>query len=132
MIRLTHAGGVVRRDDGKEPQFLLVRASRPPFDWVLPKGHIERDETPEETARREVAEEAAVDAIIDQVAGDQSFEARGRTIHVRYFAMRYAADVPPQESREVRWCSLAECEEMLLIEEVRALVRRVAAESGPT
>ena len=131
MIRLTHAGGVVRRDDGQEPRFLLVRASRPPFDWVLPKGHIERDETPEQTACREVAEEAGVDAAIDRVVGDQSFEIRGRMIHVRYFAMRYSAAVARQESREVRWCSLAECEEMLPIEEVRALVRRAAA-SGPT
>jgi 8-oxo-dGTP pyrophosphatase MutT (NUDIX family) len=130
VIRLTHAGGVVRREDGSEPQFLLVRASRPPFDWVLPKGHIERDETPEETARREVAEEAGVAAAIDWVVGDQSFELRGRMIHVRYFAMRYSADVPPEEAREVRWCSLAECEAMLRIEEVRALVRRAAA--GPT
>jgi ADP-ribose pyrophosphatase YjhB (NUDIX family) len=126
VTQLTHAGGVVRRDDGAEPRFLLVRASRPPYDWVLPKGHIERGETPEETARREVAEEAGVDAAVHSALGDQSFEVRGRMIHVRYFAMRYAGDVARQESREVRWGSLAECEQMLPIEDVRALVRRAA------
>jgi len=127
VIALTHAGGVVRRDDGTEPRFLLVRASRPPYDWVLPKGHIERGETPEQTARREVAEEAGVDAAVDRVIADQSFELRGRMVHVRYFAMRYSGDVAREESREVRWCSLAECEQMLPIEDLRALIRRAAA-----
>jgi ADP-ribose pyrophosphatase YjhB (NUDIX family) len=127
VIHLTHGGGVVRRDDGTEPRFLLVRASRPPHDWVLPKGHIERGETPDETAHREVAEEAGVDAAVDEAIGDQSFELRGRMVHVRYFFMRYSGEVARQESREVRWCSLAECEQMLPIEDLRALVRRAAA-----
>jgi ADP-ribose pyrophosphatase YjhB (NUDIX family) len=121
---LTHAGGIVRRDDQPEPRFLLVRASRAPFDWVIPKGHIEAGETPEQTARREVREEAAVDAEVERQVGDLSFEVRGRTIHVRYFAMRYRSDVPPQEGREVGWCSLAECEQRLLFEDAREMVRR--------
>jgi 8-oxo-dGTP pyrophosphatase MutT (NUDIX family) len=124
--RLTHAGGVVRRDDREGPRFLLVRASRPPFDWVIPKGHIERGESPEQTAGREVAEEAGVEADVARPVGDLSFEARGRIIHVRYFAMRYRAEVLPAEAREVRWCSLAECEQMLLFEDAREMVRRTA------
>ena len=124
--RLTHAGGVVRRADHEGARFLLVRARRSPFDWVIPKGHIERGETPEQTASREVAEEAGVDAEVAQPVGDLSFEARGRTIHVRYFAMRYRGDVPPAETREVRWCSLAECEELLLFEDAREMIRRAA------
>jgi len=122
--RLTHAGGVVRRDDDDGARFLLVRASRPPYDWVIPKGHIERGETPEQTAAREVAEEAGVDAVVAQVVGDLRFEARGRRIRVRYFAMRYRGDVRRTETREVRWCSLAECEQMLLFEDAREMVRR--------
>jgi ADP-ribose pyrophosphatase YjhB (NUDIX family) len=123
---LTHAGGVVRRDVNGEPRFLLVRASRAPFDWVIPKGHIEDAETPEQTAGREVAEEAGVDAVVERAVGDLSFEARGRTIHVRYFAMRYRGDVTAIEQREVRWCSLAECDELLLFEDAREMVRRTA------
>jgi ADP-ribose pyrophosphatase YjhB (NUDIX family) len=128
---LTHAGGVVRRDDQSEPRFLLVRASRPPFDWVIPKGHIEKGETPEQTARREVREEAAVDAEVERQVGDLSFEVRGRVIHVRYFAMRYRGDVPPEERREVRWCSLAECEQRLLFEDAREMVRRAGTPATP-
>lgn len=123
---LTHAGGVVRRVDGEGARFLLVRASRWPHDWVIPKGHIERGETPEETAGREVAEEAGVDAAVAEPVGDLSFDVRGRTIHVRYFAMRYRGEVPPGEGREIRWCSLGECERMLLYEDAREMVRRTA------
>jgi len=128
--RLTHAGGVVRRGDGPDARFLLVRASRPPFDWVIPKGHLERGETPEETAAREVAEEAGIAADVEAAVGDLEFTARGRMIHVRYFAMRYRADVPASEDREVRWFTLAECEETLLFEDAREMVRRTARVPG--
>jgi len=124
---LTHAGGVVRRNHDEGARFLLVRASRPPFDWVIPKGHIERGETPEQTAAREVAEEAGVDAVVAQEVGDLRFEARGREVRVRYFAMRYQGDVRRTETREVRWCSLEECEQMLQFEDAREMVRRASA-----
>ena len=125
-IRLTHAGGVVRRESDDGARFLLVRASRSPFDWVIPKGHIERGESPEETTEREVREEAGVEARVERPVGDLTFDVRGRTIHVRYFAMRYGRDVPADEDREIRWCSLEECERLLLYEDAREMVRRTA------
>lgn len=128
---MTHAGGVVRRGDGEDARFLLVRAKRSPYDWVIPKGHIERGETPEECAGREVAEEAGVVGDVSAPVGDLTLEVRGRTIHVRYFAMRYRGDVPPDERREVRWCSLEESERMLLFEDAREMVRRTARLAAP-
>ena len=71
---LTHAGGVVYRGDGAARRVLLVRAKPAPHDWVLPKGHLERGETPEETARREVREEAGVDAEPLRYAGTIEFD----------------------------------------------------------
>jgi 8-oxo-dGTP pyrophosphatase MutT (NUDIX family) len=127
---LTHAGGVVYRDGPAGPLFLLVRASRAPFDWVMPKGHIEAGETPEQTAHREVCEEAGVDAVVEAAVGDLTFEVRQRTVHVRYFAMRFRAEVPAAEDRERRWCSLSECEQLLGYEDSRDLVRRAAALAG--
>ena len=132
--QLTHAGGVVRRQLDNRLAFLLVRARRPPHDWVLPKGHIERGETPEQTARREVGEEAGVAADVQRPVGDLTFEVRGEAVRVRYFAMEYRREVPAAEEREVCWATLRECEELLQFEDARELVRRAAdpTQLGPT
>ena len=60
----THAGGVVYRLKDKTPELLVVTARRDPSAWVLPKGHVERGESTEQTAVREIFEEAGVTARI--------------------------------------------------------------------
>jgi 8-oxo-dGTP pyrophosphatase MutT (NUDIX family) len=58
-VRLeTSAGGVVFRREGEATYFLLIRD--PYENWGLPKGHVEKGETPEETAVREVQEETGI------------------------------------------------------------------------
>ena len=54
VVRYAAAGGVVVRPEGEV--LLLERPSR--GEVRLPKGHIDPGETPLETARREIAEEA--------------------------------------------------------------------------
>ena len=51
------AGVVVVRLDGPEPRYLLQRAYR---YWDFPKGEVEADEAPLETALREVEEETGL------------------------------------------------------------------------
>ncbi len=46
------------RRNGTEVFFLLIRD--PYQNWGLPKGHVERGETPEQTALREVQEETGI------------------------------------------------------------------------
>ena len=60
MIVLQAGGLVVRRTDGGHA-VLLVSSRRDPSVWVLPKGHIEAGESPEQTASREVREEAGIE-----------------------------------------------------------------------
>ena len=52
------SGGIVYKLKDGSPFFLLLEKSDQ--GWVTPKGHIEGNETPEETAKREVAEEAGL------------------------------------------------------------------------
>ena len=59
----SHAGGVVVRTVDNELEYLLVAASDNRKVWVLPKGHIEKGETPEAAAVREVMKEAGVRVI---------------------------------------------------------------------
>ncbi len=61
------AGGVVFRKTDKGYEFLLGKHSGY-HKWVLPKGLVERGETHEEAAAREVAEEVGVRARIVDVA----------------------------------------------------------------
>jgi 8-oxo-dGTP pyrophosphatase MutT (NUDIX family) len=51
------AGGVVFRRTADGPQFVLIKANG---HWGFPKGNIEKDETPELTALREISEETGL------------------------------------------------------------------------
>lgn len=57
------AGGVVYRKSGEQGEFLIGKHSGY-HKWVLPKGLVERGESPPEAAMREVAEEVGVEAKI--------------------------------------------------------------------
>ncbi len=62
MVEVISSGGIVYYNQC----LLMLKKKR--GDWVLPKGRIERGETLEETAIREVKEETNVDAeIIDYI-----------------------------------------------------------------
>lgn len=55
--REVSAGGVVFRRTPGGPEFALIKANG---RWGFPKGNIEKDETPEVTALREIAEETGL------------------------------------------------------------------------
>jgi len=118
---LTHAGGVVLRMQPGTTLVLLVRARPAPHDWVLPKGHIETDETPEQTARREVAEEAGVDAEPVRYLRSLEFDSP-RRVRTAYFLMRFLRDVPRTEDREVCWRPVAEAAQMVRFGKLRRLI----------
>jgi 8-oxo-dGTP pyrophosphatase MutT (NUDIX family) len=119
---LTHAGGVVFRGDA-DRRVLLVRAKPAPHEWVLPKGHIERGETPETTAWREVMEEAGVDAAPLRYAGTIAFVTpNGKQVRSAFFLMRFIRTVPPQEHREIRWASIDEAKQLVQFDDTRALI----------
>jgi 8-oxo-(d)GTP phosphatase len=107
------AGGVVvrPRPDGG-PEVLLVH--RPSHDdWTLPKGKADRDESDEDCALREVAEETGLTCLLGiELPGATYRDRKGRPKVVRYWAMtptggRFRASA---EVDEVRWLPLAEAE----------------------
>src|SRR6187455_3088917 len=65
------AGGIaIRIENGVAYAACIGRRNRAGrLEWCLPKGHLEADETPEEAAVREVAEETGIDADVLQPLG---------------------------------------------------------------
>jgi len=116
----THAGGVVYRESDDGPEYLIVRARRDPSAWVLPKGHIERGETREQTAVREIEEEAGCHATVISPLGRLVFG----SVRTRVYLMRFDHEVEPAEEREVFWGSADETMRRLTFADTRDLVAR--------
>ncbi len=119
----THAGGVVARLDAGRPRYLLVRARRDPTQWIFPKGHVERGETPEEAAVREVREEAGVHARVLEPL-DRLVVPDG---DVLLFLMRYEGEAGAGEGREIAWCDPEEARRRLTFPESRQILSRAHA-----
>jgi 8-oxo-dGTP pyrophosphatase MutT (NUDIX family) len=59
IVREPTAGGIVfRRDAEKGIEILLIQDAKD--RWTIPKGHIEEGETAQQTAKREIGEEAGL------------------------------------------------------------------------
>lgn len=62
------AGAIIVRVNEGKPEVLLEYRGRNGFeDWSFPKGGMDEDETPEETAKREVKEETGLEIEIIKV-----------------------------------------------------------------
>lgn len=67
MKKAFSAGGVVYKFDGENLKILLIAINNGKV-WSFPKGIVEKDEEPKETALREIKEETGVDGkIVDEV-----------------------------------------------------------------
>jgi 8-oxo-dGTP diphosphatase len=131
------AGGVVVCDGRVITIVPVKRAADGRRVLALPKGHLDGDETPEEAARREVAEEAGVHAELLEPLGDVEYryDRRGRTINkvVRFYLFAYqsgnVAD-HDHEIEEARWMALEQAAEELTYPGEREMVRRALSRSS--
>jgi 8-oxo-dGTP pyrophosphatase MutT (NUDIX family) len=130
------AGGVVI-DDGRVVVIVpYKRAADGSRVLGLPKGHLNADETPEQAARREVAEEAGVSGELIAPLGDVEYryERRGRTIakRVRFYLYEYrAGDVAnhDHEIEEARWVDFDTAMRELTYDGEREILRRAISRS---
>jgi 8-oxo-dGTP pyrophosphatase MutT (NUDIX family) len=59
----TSAGAIILREVGGKLKIALAHHSRGTKPWILPKGHVEEGESLEQTALREIYEEAGLDNV---------------------------------------------------------------------
>lgn len=93
----THAGGVVYRTRGRRVEYLLVQASKDHGRWVLPKGHIEPDESERETAVREVHEESGVWGSLRGTLSTISYTTNRKRLRVRFYLMEAIKEEEPAD-----------------------------------
>ena len=115
------AGGVIERDG------LVAVVHRPRYDdWSLPKGKLDRGESWEQAALREVLEETGLECELgDPLPEVRYMDQRGRPKTVRYWRMlvtggEFAAN---DEVDAIRWLAPAEAAELLSYEHDRRLVQ---------
>ena len=105
------AGGVVINDDG----LILIREPLNHFDgyvWSLPKGGVDKGETLEQGALREVEEETGVRAeIVERIPG----EWKGGSSVNTYFLMRLIENtgVLDEETQQIAFVTYDEAKELL-------------------
>ncbi len=112
------------------PRALLIRVRAHGFE--LPKGHVEEGETPEEAALRELREETGIESEVEigPEVGAIEYEfphnGKWRKKRVLFFAavpkevIRMAER--PERTRELRWVTLHELQDIQLVSENLRLI----------
>ena len=129
-VEVRAAGGLVVRHRASTLEVALVH--RPRYDdWTFPKGKCDPDESYEEAARREVAEETGLHCELGPEVGETRYvDNRGRSKLVRYWAMPAPDDadaavsrsIPNREVDELRWLPLREAAMLLTYAHDRELL----------
>ncbi|CAN7752421.1 NUDIX hydrolase [Bradyrhizobium sp. LjRoot220] len=120
------AGGIVLRQ-AATPLVAVVRL-RKRDEWVLPKGKLDRGETPRDAAEREVNEETGHDVSVHEFLGTLVYESRGGSKVVHFWRMEAGAEPVRKLMRDVKaveWLPLADAVDRLSRGYERAFLENV-------
>lgn len=122
VVREYSAGGLIFDDEDRVA--IIARHSRSGhIEWCLPKGHIEKGETPEQTAVREVHEETGIlGEVLESIATiDYWFTGTNQRVHklVHHFALRRIGGElsvegdPDHEAEDAIWVKFSDLDNVL-------------------
>lgn len=110
---------------------LLVHQNK--GNWGFPKGHIEDNETEQETAIREVKEETNIDVQIknNKRFSEQYITDKGTLKEVIYFiAKPLSGNIKPQEEeiKEIKWVNINEAFDIISYDNTKEMFKEVLKE----
>ena len=126
-------GAVVYRIVDGEPLFLVEHMAR--GHYSIPKGHVDGNETEEETALREIREETGLEVRLDTAFREEIWysHAEGVRKHIVFFAAEALPGEMKNQEDEVtalEWLSYEDTVRAVTYEEVREVVKRAGAYLG--
>jgi 8-oxo-dGTP pyrophosphatase MutT (NUDIX family) len=124
--KLTHAGGIVSKKENEKKLFLVITSSTDKSVWVLPKGHIEENETPQFTAIREVLEETGFLAKPTKEVGQVCFTKKNEEVNVAYFLMEFPKNFGTiAEGRNIKWLEKEDAVERLSFDDAKDILKKI-------
>lgn len=130
MRREHSAGAIINYDNGTEKQFLILQYRQ--GHWDFPRGHIEKGETAEQAARREINEETGINDL-EYIPGFQdvnrySFSFKGAQINkevVYFLAKTNTKEITlSDEHLAYRWLSGVDTLEQLTFSNTKRIFTR--------
>jgi 8-oxo-dGTP diphosphatase len=131
------AGGVAFRKQGERIEVALISVGDD-ARWQLPKGLVDKGESTEDAAVREVREEAGIDTEVverlDKIEYWYLWNENGERVryhkYVYFYLLRYkSGDVSDHdhEVNEARWFDIEEAVDMLAFESEKKIVQKAKA-----
>ena len=121
------AAAIPVRLEDRRPRILLI-TSRHRRHWIVPKGLIEADQSPQEAAVAETYEEAGVrGTIVGCPVGNYDYHKWGGTCRVAVFLLQVEeelAEWPESDVRDRRWVGLKKALDMIDNRDLRRIVKR--------
>ena len=129
----TQAAAIPLRARDGQVEVLLI-TSRRRKRWVIPKGVIEPDMTPADSAAKEALEEAGIEGdVTPEPLGSYRYEKWGGICSVEVFAMAVTTtyDAWPESYRSRHWLAPAEAAARVDEPDLQAMILRFAEQFQP-
>jgi len=129
---ILHQSGVLPYKNENGTVSILLITTTSGKEWIIPKGKIEKNLSPRESALKEAAEEAGLKgAITGESIGSYHFEKKksGRICSVEVFPMKVEEEMENWEEkgkRERRWCTTEEASTRVSNTELKELIINAA------
>ncbi len=121
-------GAVVYRIINGELRFLLIK-NRRSAHWGFPKGHVEKGETPDQTAKREVLEETGLAIeIIPEFTSKSEYTIQGKVEKCVTIFLAKTSDtrttIQKEEIEDYVWLNYAKAAETLRFDNDKAILKK--------